>query len=108
MSLNLLFNDFGLAEGILREGLEEGFVLHGKAKSKWLAYNMAMRARVFDDWTESMLENKKDAIVLHMGCGLDSRYRRIKYPYKLWLDCDLPDVTSVRRKYHSGFIGNKR
>lgn len=79
---------------------EEGFILHGKAKSKWLAYNMAMRARVFDDWTESMLENNKDALVLHIGCGLDSRYRRIKHPYKLWLDCDLPDVTSVRRKYY--------
>ena len=27
----------------------EKFPIHGKSKSKWLAYNMAMRARVFDD-----------------------------------------------------------
>lgn len=79
---------------------EEGFKLRGKSKSKWLAYNMAMRARVFDDWTDLMLENNRDVLVLHVGCGLDSRYRRIKQSYKLWLDCDLPDVTSVRRKYY--------
>ncbi|MBR3602142.1 MAG: class I SAM-dependent methyltransferase [Lachnospiraceae bacterium] len=79
---------------------EEGFKLHGKSKSKWLAYNMAMRARVFDDWTDLRLENNRDALVLHVGCGLDSRYRRIKQSYKLWLDCDLPDVIAVRRKYY--------
>lgn len=79
---------------------KEGFKLHGKSKSKWLAYNMAMRARVFDDWTNLMLENNRDALVLHVGCGLDSRYRRIKQSYKLWLDCDLPDVVAVRRKYY--------
>lgn len=33
----------------------EGFPIRGKGKSKWLAYAMAMRARVFDDWTEEML-----------------------------------------------------
>ena len=52
---------------------KEGFELKGKSKSKWLAYNMAMRARVFDDWTERMLQRNNDALVLHLGCGLDSR-----------------------------------
>ena len=64
----------------------EGFELRGKAKSKWLAYNMAMRARVFDDWTDSMLGEKKHALVLHIGCGLDSRCKRVKQPYQLWSD----------------------
>lgn len=79
---------------------EEGFRLGGKSKSKWLAYNIAMRARVFDDWTDSMVGNDKDALVLHIGCGLDSRYKRIKQNFRLWLDCDLPDVIAVRRKYY--------
>ena len=78
----------------------EGFPLHGKSKSKWLAYNMAMRARVFDDWTDSMLEKHPDAIVLHIGCGLDSRCKRIKQSFNLWLDCDLPDVIAIRRNYY--------
>ena len=78
----------------------EGFPLHGKSKSKWLAYNMAMRARVFDDWTDFMLEKHPDAIVLHIGCGLDSRCKRIKQAFNLWLDCDLPDVIAIRRNYY--------
>ena len=52
----------------------EGFDIKGKSKSKWLCYNMAMRARVFDDWVRQMLESHTDATVIHIGCGLDSRY----------------------------------
>ncbi len=79
----------------------EVFPIKGKSKSKWLAYNMAMRARVFDDWTRSMLEKNPEALVLHVGCGLDSRCRRVKVPYKSWYDCDFPDVIDIRRKYYS-------
>ena len=58
----------------------ESFPIRGKSKSKWLAYNMAMRARVFDDWTEAMLRMNRGALVLHVGCGLDSRCLRVKEP----------------------------
>ncbi len=78
---------------------EEAFPIHGRSKSIWLAYNMAMRARVFDDWTERMLRRDRDALVLHIGCGLDSRCMRVKTPYGAWIDCDLPDVIEVRRKH---------
>ena len=78
----------------------EAFPIKGKSKSKWLAYNMAMRARVFDDWTGRMLTDHPDAIVLHIGCGLDSRCNRVHVPYKEWIDCDFPDVIDIRRKYY--------
>ena len=48
---NIILND-PTAEKIWKA---ESFPIRGKSKSKWLAYNMAMRARVFDDWTEAML-----------------------------------------------------
>lgn len=78
----------------------EAFPIRGKSKSKWLTYNMAMRARVFDDWTESMLSQNKDALVLHIGCGLDGRCLRIKETYACWIDGDFPDVIKLRRKYY--------
>ena len=93
---NIILND-PTAERIWKE---ESFALHGKSKSKWLAYNMAMRARVFDDWVDSILEKNEHALVLHIGCGLDSRCKRIKQKYDLWMDCDFEDVISVRRKYY--------
>ena len=78
----------------------ESFPIRGKSKSKWLAYNMAMRARVFDDWTEAMLRANPDALVLHIGCGLDSRCLRVKETYAHWIDADFPEVLSLRRKYY--------
>ena len=79
----------------------ERFPIRGKAASKWLAYNMAMRARVFDDWTAEQLARQPGALVLHIGCGLDSRCARVERPYALWLDCDLPEVIAVRRRYYA-------
>ncbi|MBQ3271634.1 MAG: class I SAM-dependent methyltransferase [Solobacterium sp.] len=79
----------------------EAFPFRGRAKSKWLAYNMAMRARVFDDWTEAQLKAHPDALVLHAGCGLDSRFHRIRQPYREWIDGDLAEVIAVRRQYYA-------
>ena len=78
----------------------EAFPIRGKSKSKWLCYNMAMRARIFDDWTKRMLKDDPDALILHVGCGLDSRCKRVRVPYKNWYDCDFPDVISARRGYY--------
>lgn len=77
----------------------ESFPIKGKAKSKWLAYYMAMRARVFDDWTDEMLRKNREALVLHIGCGLDSRCLRVREKYVHWIDADFPDVILQRRKY---------
>ena len=79
---------------------KEGFELKGRSKSKWLAYNMAMRAKVFDDWTEAKLNEDPDALVIHLGCGMDSRCLRVTKGYNLWVDCDFPDVLEVRNQYY--------
>ena len=79
---------------------KEGFELKGRSRSKWLAYNMAMRARIFDDWTGSMLEKDPYAVVVHIGCGLDSRCLRVKQNFRTWVDCDFPDVLDIRKQYY--------
>jgi len=76
----------------------KGFALKGKAKSKWLAYNMGMRAAVFDRWTEEMLCRHPESIVLHLGCGMDSRCSRVEADCP-WYDVDFPAVIQERRKY---------
>jgi len=78
---------------------QEGFALKGKSKSKWLAYNMGMRSAVFDRWVEEETSRRSDAIVLHIGCGLDSRAERAKHHASLWVDIDFPDVIAERKKY---------
>lgn len=78
----------------------EGFELKGKAKSKWLAYNMGMRAAVFDRWLARALADQPEATVLHLGCGLDGRVSRVKHACR-WYDVDFPEVIAERKRYFS-------
>lgn len=78
----------------------EGFPLKGKAKSKWLAYYMGMRSAVFDRWVQEKLEKNPDADVLHLGCGMDSRYTRIGESARMWYDVDFPEVIAERSRYY--------
>lgn len=81
---------------------KEGFELKGKSKSKWLAYYMAMRSAVYDEWLEKELNSKPNAIVVHIGCGMDSRIERVSGQNQKWYDIDLPGVIEERRKYYTG------
>ena len=76
------------------------FPLAGKAAAKWLAYSIGIRAAVFDGWLEEQLAQCPGAVVLHLGCGLDSRCRRVRCE-NVWFDVDLPAVMEERRRYFS-------
>ena len=78
----------------------EGFPLKGKAKSKWLAYSMGMRSAVFDRWAKACLEQNPEAMVLHIGCGMDSRAVRIGGACQ-WYDIDFPEVIEERKRYYT-------
>lgn len=78
----------------------EGFPLKGKSKSKWLAYYMGMRSAVFDEWLRVQMEQEKDAMIIHIGCGMDSRILRVGTNGHIWYDVDFPDVIEERRRYY--------
>lgn len=78
----------------------EGFPLKGKSKSKWLAYYMGMRSTVFDEWLRAQMAKEKDAIIIHIGCGMDSRVLRVGTEGYNWYDVDFPDVIEERRLYY--------
>ena len=85
----------------------EGFPLKGKAKSKWLAYYMGIRAAVFDRWLKKAMDADPSAVVLHIGCGMDSRVERVGTGGHLWFDVDFPDVISERKRYYQETAGYK-
>lgn len=80
---------------------QEGFELKGKAKSKWLTYYMGIRSSVFDDWTKEKMEEMSDAVILHIGCGMDSRIDRVQGYERTWYDVDFPEVIKERKKYYT-------
>lgn len=84
---------------------QEGFALTGKAKSKWLAYYMGIRSAVFDDWLVRQLLDAKPDLVLHLGCGMDSRAHRLQLARIRtgecpWYDVDFPKVIRERQRYY--------
>lgn len=62
---------------------------------------LALRAKQLDEWAADFLHRHPDAVVLHLGCGLDSRAFRLDLPTGVrWFDVDLPDVIDLRRKLY--------
>lgn len=79
----------------------ESFPLKGKSKSKWLAYYMGMRSAVFDEWIKTQMSQDKASIILHIGCGMDSRVLRVGTGGHLWYDVDFPEVIEARKSYYT-------
>ena len=78
----------------------EGFELKGKSASKWLAYYMGMRSKVFDNWLNEKVKKASDAVIIHVGCGMDSRFLRVSAKNHDWYDVDFSEVIEERKRYY--------
>ena len=79
----------------------EEFSLKGKSKSKWLAYYMGIRSAVFDEWLKRQMTDSPNAVVIHIGCGMDSRVIRVGTKNHKWYDVDFPEVIEERKRYYT-------
>lgn len=62
---------------------------------------LAIRARQYDEWTKDFIEKYKDAVIVHLGCGLDARVTRVPPPASvLWFDVDYPEVIALRKRFY--------
>jgi O-methyltransferase involved in polyketide biosynthesis len=57
-----------------------------------------LRLREFDRFARIFLASNPDPVVVHIGCGLDTRFERVDNGHVEWYDLDLPDVINLRRK----------
>lgn len=64
-----------------------------------------LRNREFDRAARAYLARHPDAVVVHIGCGLDSRFERVDNGRVEWYDLDLPDVIEARRRLVGGESG---
>ena len=79
----------------------EEFSLKGKSKSKWLAYYMGVRSAVFDKWVKQQMLTVSDSVVIHIGCGMDSRAMRVGTENHKWYDVDFSEVIEERKRYYA-------
>jgi O-methyltransferase involved in polyketide biosynthesis len=69
--------------------------------SRYDMIGIAARAKKFDLITTQYLSDNPDAIVLHLGCGLDGRAFRVQWPAGVhWYDVDYPEVIELRRRLY--------
>jgi len=69
-----------------------------KVADRWTPL-VTVRTAQFDVWAAQFLAAHRDAAVIHLGCGLDSRVFRLNPgPGVEWYDVDYPAVISLREK----------
>ncbi|HEX6342284.1 class I SAM-dependent methyltransferase [Umezawaea sp.] len=84
----------------------------GRFGTSQMGLAAVVRAKAHDDWALAFLADHPDAVVLHLGCGLDARVHRIDPPATVdWYDLDHPAVIDLRRRFlppheHCTLIGS--
>ena len=61
-----------------------------------------LRIREFDRQAREFLVRNPNAAVVHIGCGLDTRFERVDNGRVEWFDLDLPEVIELRRHLLGG------
>lgn len=60
---------------------------------------MCIRAKLIDNYVKRFFSENKSNVALHLGCGLDSRYHRIKNDNVGWYDLDFEEVINIRQYF---------
>ena len=67
--------------------------------------SILLRNRQFDRITTDFLTKNPKAIVVYLGCGLDTRFNRVDDGRVEWYDLDLPEVIALRAELIGGEAG---
>ena len=71
---------------------------NGKLPSK-LPISLSLRSRKFDQYAINFMERHPDALIISMGCGLDTRFERVDNGKAIWIDVDFPEVIDIRKTF---------
>jgi len=91
-TLALLKNHFSKSDSILHRRLFEN-----RIKSNLIVHT-ALRAKKYDSYIRSFLDQYPEAAVINIGCGLDHRFERIDNGKVTFYDLDLPDIIDIKRQ----------
>lgn len=59
---------------------------------------VSQRARRFDRYVRDFYAHRRDAVVVNLGCGLDTRFFRVDDGRLLFYDLDLPPMIELKRR----------
>lgn len=94
------------AVALLKKISEDGLYDFSRIKSLHLSEAnklvIILRNREFDRCTRDFLARHPDAVMVHIGCGLDTRFERVDNGQVQWYDLDLPHVIELRKQLIGG------
>ncbi len=61
---------------------------------------VCQRAKKLDAVARAFMAEHPNGVVVHLGCGLDSRFWRVDNGQVEWYDLDMPPVIDLRRKFY--------
>ncbi|OBI45955.1 methyltransferase [Mycobacterium kyorinense] len=100
-----VLGDRAAAEAVDRIDYDFGR-MHRTAQPWANQFLVALRAKQLDVWAGDFLRHNPQAVVLHLGCGLDSRAYRLDVPRGVsWFDVDVPEVIDLRRRLYDDYPG---
>jgi O-methyltransferase involved in polyketide biosynthesis len=62
---------------------------------------LCQRAKKLDVVAKAFLAEHVNGVVLHLGCGLDSRFWRVDNGQVEWYDLDMPQVIELRQQFYA-------
>ena len=60
---------------------------------------VAVRTEILDNATNAFIDKYPDAVIINLGCGLDTRFSRLDNGEIQWYDLDLPESIKIRMHF---------
>lgn len=60
---------------------------------------VSIRTEILDELTNKFISKHKDAVVINLGCGLDTRFHRLNNGSVTWFDLDVPEAIEMRKYF---------
>ncbi len=61
--------------------------------------SVVVRTELLDNATKNFIQKYPEAVIINIGCGLDTRFSRLDNGKILWYDLDLPESIRIRRRF---------
>lgn len=69
-----------------------------KFNGSWMSQTgVAIRTEILDRKVKAFIKEHPDAVIINVGCGLDTRYFRVDNGRIRWYDLDLPEPIRIRK-----------
>jgi len=71
-----------------------------KFKDQWpTQISIVIRTEILDKATRKFINQYPEALIINIGCGLDTRFLRVDNGKIKWYDLDLPNTIKIRRHF---------